>query len=407
MSSYPVVTLKPGKDIPVRGGHPWVFSEAIAQDANGEPGMLVELQAYNGVPLGIGTWNSHSSIRVRLLTHRIDEKIDEAFFIHRLAQLHTWKTSRLPKQTTGYRLVHAEADGIPGLIIDRFANCYVFQLHTAGTELLRETIIKSLHAFHQSISSDPCTIVERSDLDVRRQEGLHTQPIEVHQGEISNPILFQEDGITFSADVLKGQKTGFFLDQREARIRLQSYAKGKRVMNLFGYTGAFSLHAAKAGAAFVNTVDISHAALEIAEQQFTQNGYDTTNEERMSFLEADVFDLMEEKSLPQGPYDILICDPPALTKDARHLPQAIKAYTYLNERCLDHLQPGGILVTSSCSGRLTPEDFRSLLRIAAGRAKRDIRLLDWITQPIDHAERLAFPEGRYLKTAFLEVTGLL
>lgn len=391
------IILKPRKDTPVRAGHPWIFSEAIAQEVrDAELGELVEVLSSDGQSLGQGTWNGRTSIRVRMISRDAKENIDSDFFSKIFASLDTWKRSRLPHGTTGFRLVHAETDGLPGLIIDRYEDVFVFQLHTAGMDRLRETVIQALtKTFH------PRAIVERSDLDVRRIEGLSDGPVTVHAGNVSEPVVFMEAGLRFMADVLKGQKTGFFLDQREARMAVGKLAKGRRVLNLFSYTGGFSVHASKGEAAFVMSVDASHSALEMGERIFRENGLDPDNEATCGFLEADIFELLSG-SIQDGPYDLIICDPPALAKSASHVPQALKAYTNLNTACFSQLSPGGILVTSSCSGRVDPDEFRSLLRIAAGRARRDVRILDWITQPVDHAERLAFPEGRYLKTAILE-----
>jgi len=398
---YPIVRLKPGKDVPIKAGHPWIFWDALSEDTKGERGMIVEVLNREGASIGLGTWNGNTSIRVRMLTRNAQESIDAEFFAKRFRELMTWKESRLPAETNGYRLVHAEADGMPGLIVDRFDTVFVFQLHTAGMERLRDEIVSAL------MTLKPMAIVERSDVDVRRREGLTDQPIKTHFGEVTAPVKFKEAGLTFFADVLHGQKTGFFLDQRDARLAVGQLAKDKRVLNLFGYTGAFSVHAAMNDAKFVATVDVSHHALEQAQENFKANGLDPEDESRFLFLEADVLALMQDKEIPGAPYDVIVCDPPAFAKSEQHLPQATKAYIDINAACLRHLEPGGILVTSSCSGRLGPEEFRSLLRIAAGRAGRDVRLVDWIGHPIDHAERLAFPEGRYLKTAVLEVTGLL
>lgn len=416
MPTYPKLALKPGKDIPVRAGHPWIFSEAIETPfktpLNLGLGDLVEVTDHRGKSLGIGTWNANTSIRIRLVSKDATDIIDAAFFAKRLQALDTWKRARLPAQTNGYRIAHAEADALPGLIVDRYDNVIVFQLHTAGMDRLRSEIIAGITQAFQ-----PSAIVERSDLDVRRIEGLTDGPVLDHvfpkgtdkegQPLWTGQAKFQEYGLTFTADVLRGQKTGFFLDQREARHMVHTLAKDKRVLNLFGYTGAFSIHAATGGASFVTTVDISRRALESAEEQFALNNLEPGDDSKYLFLEADVFDLLNESELPGAPHDLIICDPPALAKNAKHVPQAMKAYAELNAACFRHLSPGGILVTSSCSGRVTPEDFRTMLRIAAGQARRDVRILDWITQPIDHAERIAFPEGRYLKTAILEVTDIL
>lgn len=400
--SLPFVQLKPGKDIPVRGGHPWIFSNALTEESNYqhiEPGKLVQVKDAKGIAIATGYWNANTSIRVRILSLDPKETIDERFFLERFQKLDTWKCSHLPKGTTGYRLVHAEADGLPGLIVDRYADVFVFQIHTYGMDRLRDMVINGL-----KMAFEPSAIVERSDVDVRRVEGLTDEPVKVHFGTVDAPVAFQEYGITFSADVMQGQKTGFFLDQREARHRVGLMSKGKRVLNLFGYTGGFSLHAAMNGATFVTTVDSSRPALEMAQSQFKQNGLDAEDEKKYQFMDADVFELMADQA-PFGPYEVIVCDPPALAKSERHLEQATKAYIELNTSCFEQLSEGGVLVTSSCSGRITPEDFRSIIKIAAGRAGKDVRLLDWLQQPVDHAERLSFPEGRYLKTAIVEVTG--
>lgn len=405
-SSRPFAKLKAGRHIPVRAGHPWVFSEAIDTHptATTEPGSLVEIQDSLGKALGLGTWNPRTSIRIRVLTHDADATIDANFFARQLQTLHEWKIQHLPANTTGYRLAHAEADGLAGLIVDRYDSTYVFQLHTLGMDRLRAEVINGLKQFAATQSKE-FTIVERSDIEARRTEGLQPREAEVHHGTVNGLVSFLEDGVTFFADVLNGQKTGFFLDQRPARLAVKRLTKDRRVLNLFSYTGAFGVHALKGGASFVQHMDASHSALEIAEETTNANGFDANAESMCEFMETDIFPMLEDETLPGGPYDLLICDPPALTKDGSHVEQALKAYTFLNTSCLRHLPVGGILVTSSCSGRVTPEDFRSMLRIAAGRAGKQVRLLEWVGHDIDHAELLSFPEGRYLKTAILQITG--
>jgi len=393
------ITLKPKKEMPILSGHPWVFSEAIAEKPmEAALGEIVGLKAADGKFLGLGSWNPNTSISFRLFSQDPAAVVNTQFFASRFLELETWKRPRLPADTDGYRLVHAEVDGLPGLIVDRYADVFVFQLHTAGMELLRNEVIKALEQVFS-----PKAIVERSDLDVRKIEGLSDRPITVHLGEITAPVKFRETGIIFEADVLKGQKTGFFLDQREARRLVGRIGRGKRVLNLFCYSGAFSLHAAMGGALSVMSIDASRPALESAENQFRLNGLNPDDESKWQFMEADIFELMQEKAPPGGPFDLIICDPPALAKSSKHLTNAMKTYTSLNSVCMKWLSPGGVLVTSSCSGRLDPEEFRSMLRLSAGRAHKDVRLLDWLPQPVDHAGRLAFPEGRYLKTAILEI----
>ena len=393
---YPPLLLKPGKDVPLRAGHPWVFSEGIAEaPVDVEPGALVEVQSFDGVPLGVGSYHPSQSIAVRIYDQRVIA-LDATWFTERLRTLLAWKQALLPARTNGFRVVHAENDGMPGVILDLYGDVVVFQLHTAGADRLRTELI---HGIREAMR--PAAIVERSDVLARRQEGLEVLEPVVHEGAVEGLVAFDEAGLTMFSDVLNGQKTGFFLDQRRARLAVQRLARGKRVVNLFSYSGAFSVHAMEGGATHVTSVDISHSALELAEKQLLANGF---TDPQTDFIEADVLELLEDETWDEEA-DILICDPPAFAKTDRHREQALKTYTHLNMRCLERLNPGAILVTSSCSGRVTPEDFRMMLRIAAGRARKRVRLLDWITHDIDHAELLTYPEGRYLKTAILLIEG--
>ena len=400
MQNYPEITLQPGKDTPIKAGHPWVFSQAVARGTEAEPGTIVLVKSAKGESLGLGTWNANTSIRVRMLTGDASQKIDTDFFVERFKSLDKWKRNHLPPKTDGYRLVHAETDFLPGLIVDRYDDVFVFQLHTAGMDRLRNEIVEALEK-----AFSPSAIVERSDIDVRKMEGLHDRPVAIRSGKVDGPVIFKENGLKFYADVMHGQKTGFFLDQRDARLKVGNLAEGKKVLNLFGYTGAFSVHAAKGGAEFVSTVDVSRTALELAQQNFKLNKMDPEDEARYEFLEANVMDLLDDRDsgLEARDYNLIICDPPAFAKSERHVVQALKAYTDLNSACMRLLKPGGILITSSCSGRITPDDFRSMLRFAAGRANKQVRVLELLGHAADHAERLAFPEGRYLKTSILEI----
>ncbi len=399
MTSLPTVTLKPKKEVPILGGHPWVFSNGVEKENKSlTPGSLVKVLASNGQELGIGTYSPLTNIRVRLLTRNSNEEINAAFFEKRFKDLDDWKQKNIPSNTNGYRLVHAETDMFPGLIIDRYNDTFVFQIHTAGMEQFRAEIVNALKKVFS-----PRIIVERSDIEFRKSEGLKDMPITVHLGNVDEPVTFQENGHTFQADVMHGQKTGFFLDQRDARAEVGRLSANKRVLNLFSYTGAFSVYAAKNNASQVTSIDISKPALEQAKQNFSLNNVDPKDTKKYAFEDHDIFEIIGQTELPHGPYDLIICDPPALAKTEAHVPSASKAYMMLNQNCFTHLQKGGILVTSSCSGRITQEAFRDILRIAAGRAHKQVKLLKWIAQPADHAESLGFSEGRYLKTAVLEV----
>ncbi|MCC7522475.1 class I SAM-dependent rRNA methyltransferase [Candidatus Uhrbacteria bacterium] len=402
--NYPVIKLREKKDVPVRAGHPWVFSNAMEYEPSPtpNPGSLVEVKAADGESLGVGTYNAQTSIRIRILDRHASAVIDAAWFSARFKKLDTWKRSHLPEQTDGYRIVHAESDGIPGLIVDRYADVIVFQIHTAGMERLRDEIMAALDE-----TFAPRAIVERSDLEVRTREGLLSLEPIIRKGAIDGMVQFKEDGLTFLADVMHGQKTGFFLDQRDTRRRVRALAKDKRVLNLFSYSSAFGVHALAGGASFVASVDISNPALQLAEKQFEANGVNIHDERKVAFLEGDAVDMVRDTELPNGPYDLIVCDPPAFAKTETQIERAIQAYSDLNKHCFQHLGVGGILVTSSCSGRLEMEEFRRIVRIAAGRAKREVRILETLGHSSDHAELISYPEGRYLKTMILEVTGIL
>lgn len=421
--SIPMVKLKAGKEVPILGGHPWVFSHGVEDsEVQVKPGELVEVLAKNGRFLGMGLVGAGSSIKVRMISMEKLEKTDKDFFVKRFLELNESKKRHLPEGTNAYRIVYADADYLPGLIVDIYGDVLVFQIHTAGMDRLHTEIVEALKEAFK-----PKAIVERSDVEARRKEGIRVLPPELKHGELAEDglVLFQENDIKFYADVLTGQKTGFFLDQRDARKKVGELAGGKRVLNLFSYTGAFSVYAARGGAESVVSVDVSGAATEMAEKNFELNGFvqnnrleftpgsDTENEgkfsqtvaqesaTKFSFVTSDVFAYL--KTVEKGQFDLIICDPPAFTKGVAKIEQAKKAYSEINQRCLELLEEGGILVTSSCSGRLVMEDFRNVLKIAAGKASKNVRVLAALGQAFDHTDKLAFPEGRYLKTLVLEV----
>ncbi len=409
--------LKSGREVPLMAGHPWIFSKGIERgpvredgEQQREPG-LVEVLAHDSKFLGIGAFNPHTSISVRMLGDGGMEKIETLsvkFLENRFLKLEILKKEFLSSGTTAYRLVNADADWLPGLIVDRYDEVFVFQIHTAGMDLFREQIIEALIKAFQ-----PKAIVERSDIDSRKSDGLQSLPMKIHYGKIDRwggrdegLVKFTEHGVKFLADVLGGQKTGFFLDQRDARKKVGELANGKKVLNLFSYTGGFGLYAAINGAAGVTTVDVSERALELAQENFRLNGLDIDSkngQKKYEFICADVFDYLADTPTCAGSdFDLIVCDPPAFAKSNDKVEQAIKAYTELNRHCMELLRPGGILVTSSCSGRISQDEFKDVIRISAGRAKKDVRVLAQLTQPFDHTERACFPEGRYLKTLVLQ-----
>lgn len=391
--NYPIVTLRKGKEKPILGGHPWVFSNAISQEpAQGvTPGMLVRLQDFDGHPLGIGIYNPLTSIRVRLVS-RLEEVIDAEFFSERFCRLASQKTALLAPETTAFRLAHGDADDMPGLIVDCYEDVIVFQIHTAGMDLLREAIIRGLRE-----TFDLRALVERSDVLARKREGLNDMPSCVHDGEISSPVPFKEHGLHFSADVLNGQKTGFFLDQRDAREYVRQISQNKEVLNLFCYTGAFSVYAAAGGASSVVSVDDSRDAVEMAKAHFEQNAFSGEH----AFLKEDAFDFCARMQQQEKSFDLIICDPPAFAKSREKIKTALQAYTRINAACLRLLKEGGVLVASSCSGIVTFEDFKGALRTAGSQTHRDLKIMRTFGQAFDHTDKLSFAEGQYLKTFVL------
>ncbi|MCK9186332.1 class I SAM-dependent rRNA methyltransferase [Candidatus Gracilibacteria bacterium] len=393
MSDLPKIILKPKKDMPVVSGHPWIFSNGISKCEAKNIGEIVEVFSDGGEYVGTGCFNPNGSISVRILSRNRGEAFDSDFFEKRFRELDELKKKIIPENTNGYRLCYADSDGLPGLIVDKYDNVFVFQIHTAGMDNFREEIISALkNAFK------PSAIVERSDVEIRRQEGLKVLGAVIHFGKTDNEIIFEENGIKFYVDVIGGQKTGFFLDQRDARKKLFELSKNKKVLNLFCYTGAFSLYAAKGGAIKVTSVDISKTATEYTKKNFELNKIDAGE-----IVTADVFDFLSTEKIKNGDFDIIVCDPPAFAKSGGNVQKALKAYMDLNRKCLALLKKDGILFSSSCSGRVSLDDFRNTLKIAAGGAKKDVRVLSTISQATDHTDKLSFPEGRYLKTLVLQV----
>jgi 23S rRNA (cytosine1962-C5)-methyltransferase len=360
--------------------------------------------SFRGEFLGLGTFHPANTIRVRMLS-RERERVDGEFFRRRFSRLLAEKKRWLPADTDGFRLVHADADYLPGLVVDLYAGAAVFQIHTAGMEAWRETIAEVLHDPAGPVGA--ARVVERSDVEARRQEGLKPRPAEAHYGEAAGPAAFREGGLLMYADVCEGQKTGFFLDQRDARDLVRGLAAGRPVVNLFSYSCSFGLAALKGGAREVLNVDVSEAALALGRRIFSENGYaEDIHSGRVRFEAADVFEYLEAKKEELRAFlagGLLVCDPPAFAKSASQLEQAKKAYGGLARLCFGLLEPGAVFVTSSCSGSLRPEEFTAILRLAAGRAGRKARVLASFGQPFDHTTLLAFPEGPYLKNCVVEV----
>jgi len=368
----------------IRAGHPWCFSGAIesAEESivNGE---LCEVFSKDKF-LGIGYYNRLSDISLRIIT-RVKQSIDTGFFIKRFEMLKQSKEEFL-RNTNAYRLVFGESDNLPGLVVDKYGDVLVVQVHTLGIELLKNIIVNALINVMQ-----PSMIYERSDLGVRKKEGMPVVEKHLLYGKQVDEVEIEEHGFRFLVNVVEGQKTGFFLDQRENRLDLVPFCKGKKVLNCFSYTGGFSVYAASVCES-VCSVDISKPAMEVTRRNFVLNGYDI---DQHKFEARDVFDYLKE--LKRGAYDVIILDPPSFAKNRLQVSNAIKAYITINSKALEKLEPGGILVSSSCTAHVDELTFIKILHQSSVNTGCQLKVIKSNFQPFDHSYNLAFPEGRYLK----------
>ncbi len=385
------LSLRRGHDRRVRGGHPWVFSNEIASlDGPATPGSAVEVFTADGQRLGTGYYNPHSLIAVRILTHR-DENIDNpGFYIDLLKKALEYRRSTCG-DLDSLRLVHGESDGLPGLVVDRYADVLCVQLLTLGMETRREAVVAALLEL-----LGPRAIVGRNDSASRELEGL-PRTVELLHGKAPAPVAVTINGLRFAVDVMAGQKTGLFLDQRENCRHLQGLVRGSEVLDLFCYAGAWSLHAAQYGAKHVTGVDVSATAIGQARENAHLNGLT----DRCHFVAADVFDFLREQRGRR--FGTVILDPPAFIKSRKHLEEGKKGYLTVNRRALEMVAPGGFLVTCSCSHHLDRASFLALIAQAAQQARRSVRLVEMRGQAADHPILPACPETDYLKCALLYV----
>lgn len=391
-ATFPKILLRPGKEHILGHMHPWIFSQAFQTPINIKNGELIDVYGDDGKKfLARGYYNGNSQIAVRILTRDQKENIDAAFFERRFRELKKIRERFIDtKQTNAFRMVFGESDGLPGLIVDKYDRVFVIQIHTLGMEMLRDEMFCALKTVF-----DPETIFERSDVGVRLQEGLKDMPVRHISGKKpQGEIRILENGVSFLVNVQAGQKTGFFLDQRENRKALQKYVSGARVLNCFCYTAGFSVYATLAGAMETVSVDVSGQALETAKRNFELNNIPLKNHR---FLEKDVFEVFGDFAKKNEKFDVIILDPPAFVKNQKSLKKGLSGYLFINEKALGLLQKGGILVSSSCSAHVTDEMFQKTLAMAASRAGCGLKTLEIRHQPIDHPFNVHFPEGKYLK----------
>jgi 23S rRNA (cytosine1962-C5)-methyltransferase len=391
---YPKIILNPGKDQSLKRFHPWVFSGAIAK-AEGKPeeGDLVEVFAADGSFLGAGHCQV-GSIAVRLLTFK-QQPIDYKFWKTKIEN--AWNARKAlgltdNTETNVFRLVHAEGDGMPGLIIDFYNGTAVVQMHTVGMYLVRESITKAL----QEVLGDKLQAVyDKSEKSLPFKAGVEATDGYLLGGNHSSEVL--ENGLRFEVDWQEGQKTGFFIDQRENRHLVQQYSAGRDVLNMFCYTGGFSFYAMKGGAQLVHSVDSSAKAIELTNKNVELN---FPNDQRHESFAADAFEFMRDI---KDKYDLIILDPPAFAKHRDAVHQALQAYKRINTRAFGQIRSGGILFTFSCSQVVSKEKFREAVFSAAAISGRNVRILHQLTQPADHPVNIYHPEGEYLKGLVLFV----
>jgi len=385
------IFLKPGREKSVRQRHPWIYSGAVER-VEGHPGLgeTVEVYSAKGEWMARAAYSPHSSIRARIWSWDENEAINEDFFARRIAQAIARRSGFVDGQTTSaFRLIHAESDGLPGLIVDQYNDWLVMQVLTAGMELWRETVIAVLRRV-----TGLENIFERSDVDVRPLEGLEER-IALHG---SNPppdwVEVREHGFCFRVDIQHGQKTGFYLDQRENRRLVGTLAAGREVLNAFCYTGAFSVYALGGGAHSVCSIDTSAEALAWGRENVALNHFPLASTE---WIEGDVFQVLRKFRDVGRKFDLIILDPPKFAHTSSQLPRAARGYKDINLLGFKLLRPGGLLVTFSCSGSLSPELFQKIVADAALDAGVEGRIVMRLFQSPDHPVALNFPEGLYLK----------
>ena len=384
------IYLRRGREQRVLGGHPWVFRSDIEREDGAADGLPVRVLTSAGRFLAMAVYNPRSQISLRILSRR-DEPIDGAFIRGRVRRAVDYR--RRFADLGSCRLIFAESDGLPAVIADKFGDVIVLQILCLGMERFKGDIVDALA---QELS--PRGIYERNDVPVRELEGL-SQQTGLLFGEVPNRVEMQENGVRFLVDVKEGQKTGFFLDQKENRAAIAPFVPGMRVLDCFTHTGSFALHAAHYGAAEVTGVDISEHACACALENARLNGV----EDRVRFECANAFDFLRAHQTAKEQYDVVILDPPAFTKTRSAVEGALRGYKEINLRGMKLTRDGGFFITCSCSQHVTPDLFRGMLLEAQKDAHVQLRQIEWRTQGRDHPILLASPETQYLKCGIFQV----
>ena len=389
--------VNPSAERALRRGHPWLFADSITfQSHTGQPGNLAVIFDSKRQFLAIGLFDPSSIIRVRVLHHFKPTQIDRSFFTNKLSSATQIRAS-LPDNTTGYRLIHGENDGLPGLVVDRYDQSLVMKLYSSAwipylSELVG--ILQDLLTPNRIVLRLGRQLIHAPQYLYQLEDGAviyGTQP--------KGPELFLENGITFEADLIHGQKTGFFLDQRDNRSRVEKIANGKRVLNVFSYTGGFSVYAARGGATEVFSLDLSQPALDAALRNFAHNqDHPSVALCHHTIYAGDAFAFLNGFASSEKKFDIVIIDPPSFAKNKSEIEKAISAYQRLTQLGLSVLAQNGILVQASCSSRISGEEFFESIHQAAQHSSRPLQEIERTTHALDHP--IGFQEGEYLKCLF-------
>ncbi len=392
------VVLVRGKEKSAIRNHPWIFSGAI-QHVIGNPqsGETVEVRSAQGEFLGYAAYSPDSQIRARFWTYRERTPIDRNFFanvIDRAIENRRLRGFDVKDPTAAFRLIHAENDGIPGCIVDKYADFLSIEILSAGAEYFRTTLYEIL-----AEKTGAKGILERCDADVREKEGLPLRKGIVYGDVPRTPIEMRENGIRFDVDIWNGHKTGYYLDQRDARFEVGKFAQGKHVLNCFSYTGGFGLFALQNGASLVTEVDVSQEALHIADSLIQKNGFDKS---RVELVEADVFAYLRKCRDSRKTFDLIVLDPPKFIENKAHLEKGARGYKDINLLAIKLLNEHGILATFSCSGLMEMGLFQKIVADATQDAHRTMQIIKRFGQPADHPVKTSFPEGQYLKGLLLQ-----
>ena len=384
------VILNPGREKSLKRRHPWIFSKAIKQTTGKlRSGDTVDIYSADGEWLAKGAWSPKSQIQVRVWSFEKQDVIDNGFFLRRLeSALNSRKDLIHRHGLTGYRLVAAESDGLPGITIDYYSDVLVCQLLSAGAEKHRSKLVWALKKLFPN-----CAILERSDVAVREKEGLQ-QVVSVLAGDVPDEIIINENGHQLIVDLKQGHKTGFYLDQRDNRAVAGKYAQNADILNCFSYTGTFGVYCLAGGANHITHLDVSENALATAKRNAELNQLDLA---RCSFEKQDVFSALREYREQGKQFDMIILDPPKFVDSKASLTRACRGYKDINMLAMQILKPQGILLTFSCSGLMDTDLFHKVVADAALDAGRDVQFIERMSQAADHPVKSSYPEGYYLK----------